>query len=109
MTVYVDDMRRQATVGRVTARWSHLTADTREELLAFARAIGLRPEWRQAWDTRRFHFDVTDQRRRAAIAHGAEEISYPRGMAALLDRRRQAEEAAAAESAEPSLFDDTGP
>lgn len=33
MTVYVDDMRRPATVGRISARWSHLTADTREELL----------------------------------------------------------------------------
>lgn len=94
MTVYVDNMRRAATVGRTTARWSHLTADTREELLAFAQRIGLRPEWRQAWDTRRYHFDVTDTRRQAAIAAGAVQVTYPHGMAELLAARRAAEAAA---------------
>jgi hypothetical protein len=90
--IYVDDMRRPARVGRTQANWSHLTADTREELLTFAvHVLGLKPAWRQAWDTRRFHFDVTDSVRQRAIRAGAEEITYPRGMAALLERRRAAE------------------
>jgi hypothetical protein len=91
MTVYVDDMQRQARVGRLNARWSHLTADTREELLAFAAQLGLQPEWRQSWDNRRFHFDVTEPVRLRALQLGAHPITYPWGIAALLERRRLAE------------------
>lgn len=47
MTVYVDDFRIPARVGRYNARWSHLFADTRSELHAFAAQIGLRCEWFQ--------------------------------------------------------------
>lgn len=42
MTVYVDDMRRAAAVGGLNGRWSHLMADTSEELFAFAATIGWR-------------------------------------------------------------------
>lgn len=42
MTVYVDDMRVPARVGRINARWSHLMADTDEELHEFAARLGLR-------------------------------------------------------------------
>jgi hypothetical protein len=39
----------------------HLVADTLEELLAFGRAMGLRPEWIQGYDRERLHvhFDLT--------------------------------------------------
>ena len=40
MSVYVDDWRQPATVRGITSRWSHLTADTTDELHLFARAIG---------------------------------------------------------------------
>ncbi len=77
-----------ATVGRLTSRWSHLTADTEEELHEFAARIGLKRAWFQPqtyWpDTeatrasgkaglvrRRGHYDVVESRRRAAIAAGA--------------------------------------
>lgn len=40
MTVYVDDMP-------IPARWSHLMADTDEELHRFAASIGLRRSWAQ--------------------------------------------------------------
>lgn len=48
------------------------------------------PEWIQHAGSHREHFDVTDTVRRRAIALGAEEISYPRGTAELLARKREA-------------------
>jgi hypothetical protein len=70
MTVYVDDMRMQAQVGRLNARWSHLMADTREELVEFGKRIGMQERWLQ--DKRSgVHFDVTDPKRTRAIMLGA--------------------------------------
>jgi hypothetical protein len=69
-------MRMPATVGRIRANWSHLTADTTEELLAFAAKLGLRPSWIQnpghIWKE---HFDVTDTKRALAIELGAKPIT----------------------------------
>ena len=76
MTVYVDDMRRRARVGRLDATWSHMMADTSAELAAMARAIGLRPQWVQHPGTPLEHYDLTESRRRAAVAAGAVEIAY---------------------------------
>jgi hypothetical protein len=70
VTVYVDDMQMPAKVGRLTACWSHLMADSREELLAFGEALGLRASWLQ--DKRSgVHFDLTEPRRQEAIRRGA--------------------------------------
>jgi hypothetical protein len=98
MTVYVDNYRRPATVGRIRGRWSHLTADTPEELHAFAARLGQRPEWFQArckhaaCPTRdgvcaHFHYDVVDARRAKAIELGAKSIDL-REMGALISARR---------------------
>lgn len=98
MTVYVDNFRRPATVGRVKGRWSHLTADTPDELRQFAVAIGLSPSWFQArcktvsCPTRdgvcaHFHFDVVDTKRDAAIQDGAVSIDI-REMGAITSARR---------------------
>lgn len=77
MTVYVDDMRRRARVGRLVATWSHLTADTREELHAFAAKLGLKRSWFQEPDIPGlWHYDVTETKRQQAIRLGAEQISY---------------------------------
>ncbi|AQT81984.1 hypothetical protein B1R94_26080 [Mycolicibacterium litorale] len=76
MTVYVDDMRMRATVGRITANWSHLMADSDDELHTFARKLGLRRSWAQhpgKWDS---HYDVTDSIRDKAIQLGAVPIGY---------------------------------
>ena len=97
MTVYVDDWRQQARVGRLTARWSHLTVgpdDDLEELHAFAARIGLRRSWFQdkAWP--RAHYDVTDSKRQAAIRAGAVAITWRqagRQMTDAVDRRRGAQ------------------
>ena len=79
MTVYVDDMRMQATVpngGRkVSGRWSHLMADTEEELIDFAVGkLGMRSSWIQHPGTPDVHFDVVDSRRLDAIRLGATPI-----------------------------------
>ncbi len=76
MTVYVDDMRMPARVGRIEARWSHLMADNDDELHAFAASIGLRRSWAQYPGTWKSHYDVTDSKRTQAIRAGAVEIGY---------------------------------
>lgn len=96
MTVYVDDMRMPARVGRIQARWSHLTADTDEELHAFADKLGLRRSWFQPSSTRpeANHYDVTDKVRDKAIRLGA----VPEAMRDGARRRRAAGEARRAAS-----------
>ena len=74
MSVYVDDLRLPAKVGRLNGRWSHLTADSEAELLAFGARLGMKPEWLQYAGTGRFHFDVMDAKRERAIALGATPI-----------------------------------
>lgn len=80
MTVYVDEARIPADVsnGGVvhSSRWCHLTADSSEELMAFARRIGLHPIWVQDPGTASEHFDVTDGKRWAAVRAGAVEITW---------------------------------
>lgn len=89
MTVYVDDMRRRARVGRVDARWSHLLADTDEELHRLAAAIGLRRSWAQHPGTWRSHYDVTDAKRAQALRAGALAIGYRSPEAVELTRRKR--------------------
>lgn len=57
MSVYVDD----SMILWRGKRWCHLYADSLPELEAFARKIGLRPEWLQNADgkTGLPHYDVT--------------------------------------------------
>jgi hypothetical protein len=81
MTVYVDNARIPARVGRINARWSHLFADTQDELHAFAASIGLKRTWFQPGTpidgkpSRHWHYDVTDAKRAAAINAGAQPVS----------------------------------
>lgn len=106
MTVYVDDMRKPATVGRLTARWSHLTADTDEELHGFAAELGLPRRAAQFPGTWKSHYDVTDITRNLAIARGAVAIGYRSTEAvAALRRKRQLH----AESVQLRLPLDTAP
>lgn len=80
MTVYVDDMRLQATVPNgnrtVTGRWSHLFADTIEELETFARQLGLRETWQQNNSHGFVHYDIVESRRNMALRLGAKSISW---------------------------------
>lgn len=81
MTVYVDDSGIPAAVtdkdsGRTyTSRWSHLTADTKDELHAFAARLGLRRAWFQDKPRGLWHYDVTAPKRARALLLGAQPIS----------------------------------
>ena len=104
MSVYVDDMRMIAKVGRLEARWSHMMADTRFELHAFAARLGLRPEWFQdpmvngkmlvtdatCRAAQNWHYDVTDSVRARAIRLGAIAVST-RELSKIIDERYERE------------------
>lgn len=76
MTVYVDNMRLSAQVGTISGRWSHLMADSDDELDEFAAKLGLKKAWAQHPGTALSHYDVTESKRQQAIALGAVPIDY---------------------------------
>lgn len=92
MTVYVDDMRLRADVPNgsriISGRWSHLMADTDEELHEFARRLGLSRAWAQYEGTPKAHYDVTDKVRRKALNLGAVAISTREGVDLMLAKAK---------------------
>lgn len=76
MTVYVDDAFIAARVGRITSHWCHMSADTRAELDEMADRLGLRRSWIQHPGEWSEHYDVTEGKRRQAVALGAVEIAW---------------------------------
>jgi hypothetical protein len=71
MAVYVDDAR----IRRHGRSWSHLVAETPEELHRAAARLGLRREWAHAGRT--LHYDLPEALRELAIALGvAEPITW---------------------------------
>lgn len=92
MTVYVDAVRIPAEVPNgnrvVRGVWCHLVADSSTELLDMAARIGLRAEWIQDPGEWGEHFDVTEAKRRQAIAAGAVELTLHQ-MGDLLNSKRQ--------------------
>jgi hypothetical protein len=81
MSVYVDDMRTSATVRNgpraLRATWSHLLADSHNELVQFAAALDLRRAWIQHPGSALEHYDITDSKRREALRRGAIAITLP--------------------------------
>jgi len=77
VTVYVDDMHMPAVVAGLNRSWSHMIADTPEELGVMARRLRLKEAWRQYPGTWKEHFDVTDAVREQALQQGAVAISAP--------------------------------
>lgn len=96
MTVYVDDFEVAAKVGALSRRWSHLVADTPDELRNFARKLRLSPSWIQKSGTPLEHFDVTSSVRGRAIALGAEPIDYMRMQQVIAEKRLAAADAKSA-------------
>jgi hypothetical protein len=99
MTVYVDDAAIPATVGRITSCWSHLIADDRDELHAFAARLGLRRAWFQdpsrtgkplarpgSRAAENWHYDLTAGKRAQAIRLGAVPVTS-RQMVQIITRR----------------------
>lgn len=82
MSVYVDSAR--IPYGRMLM--SHMIADTSEELVAMAKAIGVNPKWIQHPGTHKEHFDVCDSRREKALELGAIAFSWKDYAAAIQAR-----------------------
>jgi len=75
MSVYVDELRQWPTrIRHFKSGACHMTADTAEELHAFAARLGLRREWFQP-HPRLDHYDLTPAKRAKAVALGAVEMS----------------------------------
>lgn len=69
--VYVDNMNNP------TGDWllCNMVADTVEELLVMAGAIGLKPDWMKTGQYRREHFEIALSKKKQAIKLGATEVS----------------------------------
>lgn len=99
MTVYVDDWRQPARVGRISARWSHMFVhpdDDIAELHELAARIGMKRSWFQAKGWPRDHYDVTDFKRADAIRAGAVPVTWREAgkwRTEAIQRRREAEAA----------------
>ena len=89
VTVYLDDWRQPARLGPVDDRWSHLVADTDEELHAFVARMGMRREWFQDKPGRppHAHYDLPERARSEAVANGAVEVTW-RDLGRMLRERR---------------------
>ena len=83
MAVYVDNLR---DYGWRHGPSCHLIADSVDELMDFAVAMGLRPEWFQAKSTP--HFDLTVEGRTAAVEHGAIELDQRQLVAKIRELRK---------------------
>ncbi len=81
--VYVDGMN--AAYGRM--KMCHMIADSTEELLSMADAIGVQRKWIQNAGTHREHFDVCGTKKMAALKLGAVEVTQ-RELALKLRLRR---------------------
>jgi|SRR5215217_52807 len=97
MAVYVDNFGVPARVGGLNARWSHMIADTKEELHQMAASIGLKREWFQdkhahlppdRYPTNTWHYDVTQSKRKLAIQAGAVEVEWDE-LPTLIEHRMQ--------------------
>ncbi len=89
MTVYLDNWRQRARLGPVDDQWSHLIADTDEELHRFATEMGMQRQWFQnkAGRPHHAHYDVPEQARAEALANGAVEVTW-RQLGRMLRNRR---------------------
>jgi hypothetical protein len=105
--IYVDDWRQRARAGGIEAVWSHMLAgpwDEPEELHRFAQSIGMYPGLYQAKPWPQGHYDVTETRRRLAIALGAVPVTWQEMGQMLAEARRRGRDNPPA--AEPADEDD---
>jgi hypothetical protein len=89
MTVYVDDARFPATIARTQSRWSHLLADTHDELVAFADRLGLKPEWIKKAGLPTEHYLVADIKRDGALRMGAIPMKSSEVLALVVAKRSE--------------------
>lgn len=86
MAVYVDEIRTirpaddKPQAQRNGNRWCHMTADTEDELHAFAVRLGLKRAWYQVGGRKAYHwylshYDLVPSKRALAVKLGAQEVS----------------------------------
>jgi hypothetical protein len=75
MAVYVDNYYETGVRYR-GMKMCHMIADTKEELLKMADAIGVQRKWLQNPGTCNEHFDICYSKRVKAISLGAKEINF---------------------------------
>ncbi len=87
MTVYVDEERMWPHAKHPFKNGScHLTADTLEELHAFADEIGMKRQWFQDHPIAA-HYDLTPTRRFVALSKGA--VFVPARQQSMMRRRKK--------------------
>jgi hypothetical protein len=91
MSVYVD---RLVDYGWRHGPSCHLIADSVDELIQFAEAMGMRKEWYQPKSSP--HFDLTAEGRAIAIDHGAIELDSRSFVAKLRELREERKKGASA-------------
>lgn len=97
MTVYVDEIKDYTRIAKMKrlrhTHWCHLTADTEEELHAFAEKIGLKRSWYQKKgpDDHRWHYDITPGKKELALRHNAVDINW-RQMVQILNSRKPSQD-----------------
>jgi hypothetical protein len=72
--IYVDRIQRTKYNPKTAINFysfCHLTADNLDELIEFAEKIGLKREWLQESRNGTPHFDLTLNKRKLALRHGA--------------------------------------
>ncbi len=84
MSVYVDASVHK--YGRMIM--CHMIADTTEELLHMADAIGVNRKWIQKPGTAFEHFDISKQMRLRAVSLGAQEVTS-RELATIIQGKRK--------------------
>ena len=94
MSVYVDPLVKWSNKRPFHNGSCHLTADSDEELHAFAARIGMKREWFQPHPLMN-HYDLTPRRRAAAVKLGA--IEETRTESVLRRRAMRAKTAEAAQ------------
>jgi hypothetical protein len=89
MTVYLDDWRQPARLGPVDDRWSHLVADSDDELHAFAARLGMKREQFQHKVVRphQAHYDLPERTRQKALDLGAVPVTW-RQVGRMMRQRR---------------------
>lgn len=94
MAVYVDEILDWTLIAQARGlrytHWCHLTADTEQELHAFAARLGLRRSWyqRKGRNDVAWHYDIVPSKRAHAVRLGAQEVDHG-FIAQLMDQRRR--------------------
>lgn len=87
MSVYVDDMHSTPMGQSGRMKFSHMLADTEDELHAMADKIGVSRRWHQSPPKHDSHYDIVKSKRALAVSFGAVEITLKQ--AACMCRRRR--------------------